>query len=206
MRSESLFLFDDLHRADWTTAARTFGNDHATLIGILTQWWIRLSPSTHTVIEAGPTNGYREKGKRGQCDALFCSSDSPVGVLEVEGSRPIETALKIGYFFDGVYPEIQTLTFGILLVYSYTPTGRGEHRIFPAAITERIAETVCQVSRRHPEKEIVLLGLDKTYERRRDGIRSRNEYYMGVPSLIQGQLWRNGIVECKHTLYTRSTT
>lgn len=197
---------DNLHHADWETAFKTFGNNHATLIGLLVQWWIRLSPETHTVMESGPATGYKEKGKRGQCDALFCANNSAVGVLEVEGMRPIETARKIGYFFDGKYTEIQTIAFGILLVYPCVPTGRGVNRHFPPAITGSVVNIIREVSLGHQQQQIVLLGLDKRFERCRTDIRSRNPYYQGVPSGISGQLWQNGIKESETTYLPTGTS
>jgi hypothetical protein len=96
-----------LKNARWDIAFRTFGNNHCTLIGLLLDWWMSGDPKRRWALEAGPTNGYREKGVRGQCDALLCIDTHPTGVVEVEGYRAITTARKLGTFFDGRYSEIQ---------------------------------------------------------------------------------------------------
>jgi hypothetical protein len=71
----------------WDTALRTYGNNHATLIGLLVDWWVSGAPEHRWALESGPTNGYAAPGVRGQCDALFCCDHAPLGVLEVEGYR-----------------------------------------------------------------------------------------------------------------------
>lgn len=183
---------DDLKRVRWDVAARTFGNAHCTLVGLLVDWWISLSPERHTAIESGPTNGYSEQGKRGQCDALFCTDGVPRGVLEVEGTRLVETAKKIGYFFDAKRPYLECLEFAVYLVYAYNPAGIGGERQFPPAITDEALATIRQVSLAHSEKSIALVGLDKCFDRCRTGVRALNEWYMGTPTRIHGQLFRNG--------------
>ena len=54
-----LFL-ERLAKVPWLVAARTFGNDHATLLGLLVHWWIAEQPNTHTALEGGPGFGYHE--------------------------------------------------------------------------------------------------------------------------------------------------
>lgn len=183
---------DDIQRVRWHVAARTFGNAHSTLVGLLVDWWISLSPEHHTAIESGPTNGYAELGKRGQCDALFCSDGDPLGLLEVEGIRLIETANKIGYFFDAKRPHLEALEFAVFLIYSYNPTGIGSQRLFAPAITDEVMATIREVTRTHPGKSVAVIGLDKAFDRHRTGVRALNEWYMGSPSRIHGSLLRDG--------------
>ena len=105
-----------LKTARWDTALRTYGNNHATLTGLLVDWGISGDAAHRWALESGPTNGYSEPGVRGQCDALFCCDRNPLGVLEVEDYRHQLTARKIGTFFDGQYTAIQPIRFGILLL------------------------------------------------------------------------------------------
>jgi len=187
-------ILQELQKVRWHVAEKTFGNDHATLIGLLVDWWISLSPSTHTALEGGPTNGYSRKGMRGQCDALLCNNGSPAGVLEVEGSRCTYTARKIGSFFAARYPELKSLQFGILVLYTYEPTSRGKNRHLPLAADEETMKEVQSVVTDYPDKTVVVISIDKQYIRQHSGIRAEkgNEYYFGEPSKIQGFLFRNG--------------
>lgn len=178
-----------LKTARWNTALRTYGNNHATLIGLLVDWWVSGDLERRWALESGPTNGYAEQGVRGQCDALFCLDRDPIGVLEVEGHRYQPTAKKIGTFFDGRYKEIG---FGIILLYTCEAFQRGDQRAFPSAIVPEAIEAVRHVTERHPTKPVIVISLDKTYRRIREGIRSQNEYYKGEPSKIQGFLYENG--------------
>ena len=188
-------ILRDLQTARWDVAGKTFGNNHATLIGLLVDWWISLSPATHTALESGPSNGYSRKGMRGQCDALLCNNELPVGVLEVEGSRYLYTAKKIGYFFAARYQELESLQFGILVLYTYEPDGIGKDRNLP--LTENDAETleeVRSITEDYRDKTVVVICIDKKYNRQLIGIRAEkgNGYYFGEPFKIQGFLFRNG--------------
>lgn len=184
-------ILQELQKVRWHVAGKTFGNDHATLIGLLVDWWISLSPTTHTALEGGPSNGYSRKGMRGQCDALFCNNELPAGVLEVEGSRCLYTARKIGYFFAARNPEFKSLQFGILVLYAYEPAGRGKDRNFPLVeYTETLQEV--QSITKDSDKTVAVVSIDKKYLPKRSGIRTLNEYYFGEPSKIRGILFRNG--------------
>jgi hypothetical protein len=65
-------IFSQLDKVRWHIAEKTFGNDHSTLIGLLVDWWISMSPKTHFALEGGPAIGAGPQEHRGQCDALFC--------------------------------------------------------------------------------------------------------------------------------------
>lgn len=183
------------HKVRWETAGRTFGNDHSTLIGILVDWWIRLSHKNYA-LESGPSVGGGKKGKgRGNCDAMFLEKqlekEQPVGLLEVEGpkiGRWKWCAEKIRRFLD----EYKSLQFAILLTYSYAPKGRGVDRkvkqisfedIFPCLEAKKIWE-------QFTDKGIIVIILNKEFEKilNKDLIRARNDYYQCIPKTIEGTL------------------
>ena len=180
-----------LKKVHWDTAVRTYGSNHSTLIGLLVDWWISLS-AKHSVLEGGPTNGYSRKGARGQCDALLCNGDNPIGVLEVEGTRHEFTVKKIGTFFKAKLPEFKTLSFGIVLFYAYWPVGSGQERTFSKAFDANAKEIVATVSKKHPKKAIIVISLDKKYQQKRKGVRRRTEYYKGQVNKIYGSVFMNG--------------
>lgn len=192
MNLENKELLHSLSNVHWYVAAKTYGNNHATLIGLLVEWWISLPFDNHCVIEGGPTNGYQQKGVRGQCDALFCLGNDPVGILEVEGTRYRKTVEKIGKFFNAKYEELESLKFAINLFYTYEAYGKGKERKFPSAATNEAIEEIKNVTNEHPGKEFILITLDKKYERQTTGIRARNEYYMGSPEHIEAYLFSKG--------------
>lgn len=194
MDMDALSILRSLSKVHWNVAARTYGNDHATLIGLLVQWWMSLSPGKHWALEGGPAFGYRKRGTGGggQCDAVFCEERDVLAILEVEGTRPLYTIEKIGKFFAAEYDEFKTLRFSILLLYAYEAEGRGDARRIPPAGTPQVFEATSKLSLRYPDKSIIVITLDKMYERQSEGIRARNEYYWGTPSTIKGFLYRNG--------------
>lgn len=189
---DSIDLLERLKAARWYVAARTIGNDHSTLVGLLVDWWITLGPGDHWVLEGGPGNGYTEAGARGQCDALFCRGSEAVGVLEVEGSRYVHTVRKLGSFFAARIPEYATLRFGVLVVYTYEPEGIGQDRRLPVAVTPETLREVEAVTRTYPDHAVAVVTVDKRYVRQKSGLRARNEYYFGEPNQIRGLLYRGG--------------
>lgn len=185
-------IFDSLCKANWKTAFRTYGNNHSTLIGLIVDWWVREDFERRWALESGPTNGYKEKGERGQCDALLCLDEKPVGVLEVEGSRHEPTIKKIETFFVGKNAKIGPLRFGLLLFYTSTPTERGDQRHFPSPLSPEFVEGIKNISILHPDKPIILISIEKRYNKDATGIRNANMYYMGEPQEISIRLYENG--------------
>ena len=194
-------ILQSLQKVRWHVAKKTFGSDHATLIGLLVDWWISECQETNWALESGPSNGYSAVGTRGQCDALLCQENAPVGVLEVEGSRKEETAKKIGTFFAAENKVFETLQFGILVFYSYEPSGKGDMRKFDEACPPEASDVVRKVSRKYPQKPIVVISVEKTFSRISEGIRSTTEYYKGTPSVIAAECFTGGDVISKKEYY-----
>lgn len=189
---KGLEIFNSLKSANWYTAFRTYGNDHSTLIGLIVNWWISVNPEDNWALEAGPTNKLKKKGERGQCDALLCSGSDAVGILEVEGSRYEFVIKKIETFFDGNNNKIKSLRFALLLFYPVTPLGKKGNRNFPNPLPPQFIKNIREVSSRHRDKSIVLIAIEKKYDRTIAGIRAMNEYYMGSPCKISIRLYEKG--------------
>jgi len=165
MSNQAVDAFSELDKARWETAARTYGNDHATLIGLLVDWWISLSTADHFALEGGP--GYRanaEKG-RGQCDALLCCDGIPAGVLEVEGTRIKSTIDKVGGYLTSHDHDLEKIEFGIVLLYAYTPIGHGPNRHFEDPASGEVLAWLVEVSKMVREKPIILISLSKKYQK-----------------------------------------
>lgn len=189
-------LLDDLARVRWDIALRTFGNSHATLIGLLVEWWIADAPTERWALESGPAFGYRprEVGGGGQCDAILGVGEASRGVVEVEGSRHAYTIEKIGKFFAAEHPDLASLDFGIFLAYAYGPVGKGPARTIPPLPAEGFLAAARAVTAQHPGKQVVVLTLDKAWEPQKVGPRARSEYYGGRPTRVRGWLVTGGQV------------
>lgn len=190
-------LLQSLSRARWQTAFRTYGSSHATLIGTLVDWWVNEEPD-RWALEGGPSFAKLPGGVGGGiCDAILGEGNSSRGVVEVEGTRLESTLLKLGSFFASKVTDLQDLEFGIFLAYAYLPTGRGHERQYSTTSLDTFASIATQVTLQSPTKSLVLLALDKSYERITIGPRARNEYYMGSPTSVRGLVMRNGAVVAK---------
>jgi hypothetical protein len=124
-------------------------------------------------------------------------------VLEVEGSRYDFTIRKISRFFDGKYAEIKSLEFAVLLLYTYEARGRGTDRGYDPVGSGAVLDAVARVSKTHPTKFIVLVALDKVFERAVAPIRRRNEYYRGAASRVEGRLFVSGSVVGQNVYFER---
>lgn len=198
-------LISDLATVDWGVAVNTYGNDHSTLIGLLVKWWICGRTGHYWAVEGGPSFGRHTRGTSGggQCDAVLCKDEAAVGVVEVEGTRPVYTIEKVGKFFGSDYEDLHSLEFAIILVYAYAPIGRGDKRHFEQCATAKVLDAIRIVSAKYPTKDVVLITLEKTYSRPPAGIRCRTEYYCGAPDTIRGFLFRAGHESESQVYYSR---
>lgn len=189
-------LLDDLARVRWDIALRTYGNSHNTLIGLLVEWWIAGEPKERWALESGPAFGYRPRGVGGggQCDAILGAGPTSRGVLEVEGSRHAYTIEKIGKYFAAEHPDLASVEFGIFLAYAYGPVGKGAARTIPPLPVDDFLTASRAMTAQHPNKQLVVLALDKAWEPQKVGPRARSEYYGGRPSRVRGWLVENGDV------------
>jgi hypothetical protein len=119
-----------------------------------------------------------------------------VGVVEVEGTRGVSTAQK-----NAEYSELETLRFALLLLYAYFPKGRGPDRRMPPARDPDTIEEVRRVSASYPDRPMIVVTVDKVYERQREGIRKCNEYYWSRPSQVSGFSFEDGEESTSLTLY-----
>lgn len=191
-------LLKSLQNVKWKVAFKTFGSNHSTLIGLLVDWWISTdSHGSRFVLDEGCTFRYHRKGKGStRCDAVLLEGDSAKGIVkgivEVEGSRHGETIKKMGKFFQA-RSEWKTLKFGIFLAYPTYAAGQKEKRHFDFYPCEKkLFELGKKISAKSPEKKLVILILEKKYERIESGLRSKNDYYKGTPIKVYGKLFLNG--------------
>ena len=193
---EGTAILESLANARWHVARRTYGNSHASLIGLLVGWWISQDPVHHSALEGGPW--FREDdGEAKACDALLCRDDAPIGVLEVEGLRQERTARKFATYFATdarFHPR-----FGLLLLYRTKPEGRGRNREYPQSASAEALEIVASISSRHPSKDIVVVAMEKACSTPPVDLGPREGYYCGVVTKIGASLYRGGKVIAERT-------
>lgn len=180
---------DDFCKVNWDVAFKTYGNNHATLIGLLIAWWIGLCPTDHEALDGGISIAMQDEdgAPRRHCDGMLLSEKCGVGVLEVEGTRWEKTLKKIYAFLTSDDPKFEGLKFGIFLAYQTTAQGRGASRQVP-----QISDQVCRWVENPslpplPEgKQIFILGLEKKWDTDAHGIRAKagNDYYRCSPDHV----------------------
>ena len=178
-------LVQSLASVQWAVAVRTYGSSHSTLIGLIAAWWVGLSPSEHTVFDGAPSHG---SGNAGWCDLMLCERDAPVGVVEVEGTKPFEKLRTLGSYFASGKPGLDGIQFGLLAVYAYHVKGRGDARRYPPAESSEILSAAKRVSLEHPTKALILVALDKVVDKSLSSLRSSSPYHVGSFSKVTGVL------------------
>jgi hypothetical protein len=197
---KGLGMMESLSQVPWSVVARTYGNTHATLTGLLVNWWVGLSPRSNWALEGGisASRGSKIKGKRkgpacaALCDAVLCLRSEPVGAVTVAGSKPLAAVEKLGGILATDREELRSLRFAILVLHTYEAAGRGEKRTLPPAASPEILTKVEELSGKFPDKRIIVIAVDRKYERRKQGVRSLNEHYWGTAESIQGILYEAG--------------
>ena len=94
-------LLTSLESVRWHIAFRTFGNSHATLIGLLVDWWISSASKDQDrwVLEGAPPYSPWVAGGTGSCDAVLVEGATSRGLVEVEGTYHETTIKKIEKYF-----------------------------------------------------------------------------------------------------------
>jgi hypothetical protein len=197
-RQASSTFFESLLTANWPLAARTFGSSHATLIGVLADWWFKLDPGAHSVLDGAPSHG---EGNAGWCDLMLCANALPLGVVEVEGTKPLDKLKTISAYFSSSRPDLSSLDFGLLLVYAYYARGRGRLKQYPPAETPEILAAALEVSASHPSKALLLLSLDKTVDPSPGTLRASSRYHLGRFARIGAALLVGGKIIDRKTLF-----
>jgi len=191
-------LLESLGKARWGTASRTYGSSHSTWIGLFSDWWISLDPKSHSVLDGAPSHG---KGRIGQGDQLFCDAEGPAGVSEVEGSDPLKKVRTIEQYFKTRREELGRIWFAVLFLYSYSPIGSGKNRQFPQAASPAVLRAVQGLSSRYRDRIVLVVALDKRFERIAEGVRSTSEYYSGVPDQVTGICLKSGLESGRRALF-----
>lgn len=188
-----MVTINSLNSVRWETAFNTFGNDHSTLIGLLVDWWVSTSES-HWALEGGASTPSNKRGGRGWvlCDALFCREKIPIGVLEVEGTKHEEKLRNLGLYFSSPYLEFSSIQFGLLLGYRTEARGRGNARNVESLPSQDWIHLAKKVTVKHPDRQIILVGLEKSWRRESNGIRKRNGYYQCHPREVWAASVKNG--------------
>jgi hypothetical protein len=148
----------------------------------MVEWWIAISPA-HTALEGPPSPGV---GNANQGDAIFCRNDEAVGILEVEGTRPVEKVETIRNYFGSVKQCLKSISFGVLLAYSYQPSGI----LYRHANNATLIDAIKRLTTEHPTRSVILVAVDKSYGH--FGTELRSSYRAGTTDKAFGILFAEG--------------
>ena len=118
-------VIDLARNINWETAARTFGNSHNSLIGLVVDAWIGVAPKARYVLEAPPAlkeNKKRKENARRHSDVILVHGVLPVGIVEVEGLNPCKACEKMAHYLK---IRKHRFSFGLCVFYACRPRGKG---------------------------------------------------------------------------------
>ncbi len=176
-------ILEELSKVNWQAAIKTYGNAHASLIGLLVAWWNNISEH-HWTLEAAPSWGGRDTG---YCDAILCANNGPRIIVEVEGTNYVAKLDTIQNYFQAEHME--SLYAGILLSYAY----RVQNREYVKPPTQELFVRSINITQENPDKELILITAYKHYESIVPEIRRReHDYYCGRICKIESLRVVNG--------------
>ncbi len=191
-------LLQSLKDVDWQVAARVYGNDHSTLIGLIVRWWVSQCPERRWAMDGGATCRPQPKARPWHCDALLGEDNAPVGILEVEGAGPEHALERVKLFLNPRQPEdkrlLGPLRFAILVVYPTGPKGHKEQKHFPSAFGGKLDEKLRRLSKQLRGRQVVVVAIEKGYEHELTDVRGRTEYHRGSANHVSGRLYQGGRV------------
>ena len=180
----------------WKRATQIFGNSHASLIGLVSEAWVRRGRpgEERFVLDAPPAvNGLR--GKRP--DVLFGERKNCVGIAEVEGQHPVDAINKFRTYFRSYGQNI----FGLCVIYPYFLrgcTGEKEWRFAKGAGRNEgiddIHHQAESLSRHHPKNPFMLVLVEKKYhpDYWLTTEQDKSEWYRGRVSGVTGYSYLAG--------------
>jgi hypothetical protein len=196
-------LIDELSKVCWSTAFKTRGNDHATLIGLIVAWWVQ-NGSRYYALESAPTVGELRNGSKDghACDAILVQNNISKCLLEVEGTRYTETLWKMQKYFTSAQKDLETLMSGIFVGYATKASGRGEKREVTPLPWELWIKIANEISRNCDDKEIIIVGIEKKWEPTTKGPFARSPYYQCAPYQVWAVSVRGNTTTPKRILAT----
>ncbi len=121
--------------------------------------------------------------------------------MEAEGTQPCEKVSTIVRYFETARPELRSIWFGILLLYSYGAKGRGGERVYPPAEDRKAVEAVKRATLAHLNRPIIAITVDKAHARFSTGVRSTREYYSGTANKVTGILFAEGAEKARRVFF-----
>jgi hypothetical protein len=129
---------------------------------------------------------------------MLCEDNIPLGIIEVEGTRYRETAAKI----SGYFSAIESLQFGLLLLYVTGARGKGAERGYQSANNAEALAEVKKVTESKRDKPIVVITFDKELLPKSAWFFC-NPFYGGRPKTITGYLYLNNDEPKQLTYFNR---
>jgi len=183
---------------------KIYGNCHDTMIGYFVDWWLENdSSNNHFVIQNVPNlNDISEdfgsifkfdiikkelsisnettippNKRKVACDALFCLDDKIVGLLEVEGTKPLYILNKIAEYFkrskenpdkndNNLQVDYSNLDFAIVLFYPTGLVGKAKNKMPKKATHNVNKDSLIEVLNKiqktlHKNQKLVLMEITK---------------------------------------------
>jgi len=95
-KEDVLKLLKNLEHINWNIAARTYGNNDATLVGLIIEWWNSMRED-HWAMDGAP--GCYEGPNSIHCDTILFEGGNTFITVEVEGTNPLNKLKTLeGYF------------------------------------------------------------------------------------------------------------
>lgn len=174
----------------------SLGSSHASVIGLTAQRWLNIDTERRFVLDGAPSYGI----KTGWEDLLLCDTDRPVAVVEVEGTQPLKKFQCIANYFQSSRPELASLEFGVLLLYAYEAKGAKTNRCYPSPERPEVVALIQEVTATY-RQPLLMVTVEKQFERITYGIRATSGYYHGTTCRVQAMCFEKGIETDRRTLF-----
>ncbi|MFH0978969.1 MAG: hypothetical protein V1837_06755 [Candidatus Woesearchaeota archaeon] len=176
---------DSFRNVRWDTLTSTYGSFHATLIGLIVEWWVHLDKE-NSAFDEGPAATMNPNGKNSKrVDLLLCRNKVPYAVVEIEGSDWENKLSTFEQFFGQQKDKysFESIQVGIFILYPASmQQGRPRKglkvfdQIFMSLFQEKVAGLL-------KNKRLFVITVDESlynYSKIRspwDKLRQKNDYY-----------------------------
>lgn len=189
-----LKLLERLSYVNWNTTARTYGNNNASLIGLIAEWWNSMSENHWTMDEApGCYDKQNSKQKQTRCDLILFNDTEPVIAVEVEGTSPLEKLKTLEGYLKPTRKGLDPSRIAMLFLFDSSGSQRKSHD------DKAVIMGIQELTRTYPERMAMFIRLYKCRESKgeihpvRVGTKYNDSVYNLKQTKVSGALYHNGV-------------
>ena len=195
-------ILESLRCLDWDVLSHTYGNSHASLVGLVGSWWLRQDGSAcRSVADGSPGFPDGTGGRPKHPDLLLCEDEQVVGLVECEGTHYCKTIGKLLGILGQRHCVLRSVRFVLLVLYATQGRTRKKKRKWRVRDCQMPAiDALCRKLSGSLPVIVASVGKKRLHEKL-PPFRDMTDYHKGDLTEVTGRLWLGGRLEASTKLW-----